>query len=295
MSVNLQLELGPKLSFKYPVSDTVKTLVNQVRDAMPSPDGKRLAFTALDRLYVMDYPNGMPKRITTSDFIEAQPCWSRDGKSIVFITWTARGGDLVKVNTTGPAVLQKLNKEPGLFLNPVFNNEGDKIVFERSQKEQFKESFGPGFNTSGNQICWIPAAGGAITVIDNSRDRYNPHFVKGKDLIFPNNGNGDLLSVQWNGTDEKVIAHVTGITPYGFSVPHSKYGPVADDCLLAEAAATEPDNRPSKAEQVTLSPLGDRAFAQIANELYVVDIPKPVRRSTYPWQTFQEQHFRQGS
>ena len=33
---------------------------------LPSPDGKRLAFTALDRLYVMDYPSGTPRRVTNA-------------------------------------------------------------------------------------------------------------------------------------------------------------------------------------------------------------------------------------
>ncbi len=274
VAVNLQLELGPKVNFKYPISDTVKTLATQIRDAVPSPDGKRLAFTVLNRLYTMDYPNGTPKRMTANNFTEAQPAWSKDGKSIVFITWTPRGGDLVKMNVTGNSAMQKLNKEPGLFLNPVFNNEGDKIVFERSQREQFKAAVGPGFNTSRDEICWVPANGGPLTVIGNSRGRYNPHFVKGRDLIYMNNGNGDLLSIQWNGTDEKIIAHVTGITPYGFAVPNTKYAPGSDNCLLAETSATEPETKPRNADQITLSPTGDQALAQVANELYVVSIPK---------------------
>jgi hypothetical protein len=42
--------------FEYP-SRTIPTFtVRQIRDAVPSPDGRRLAFVALDRLWVMDYP-----------------------------------------------------------------------------------------------------------------------------------------------------------------------------------------------------------------------------------------------
>ena len=37
---------------------------HQIRDAVPSPDGKRLAFAAMDKLYVMDYPDGTPRRLT---------------------------------------------------------------------------------------------------------------------------------------------------------------------------------------------------------------------------------------
>ena len=273
-TVNLQMELGPKVMFKYPVSDTLKTVATQIRDAVASSDGKRLAFTVLNRLYVMDYPDGTPKRLTTNEYTEAQPAWSKDGKSIVFITWSGKGGDLLKVNTTGKAIVQKLNKEPGLYLNPVFNNEGDKIVFERSSREQFKESYGPRFNMAEDEICWIPATGGDIKVIDNSRGRTNPHFVKGQDRIYLNNNTGDLLSIQWNGTDEKTIAHITGITPYGSLLPSTKYNAASDNCLLPENMASEPETKPNTADQITMSPEGGRALAQIANEIYIVNIPK---------------------
>ena len=87
-TADMKLELGPRLEFKYPVSDSSHALTTQIRDAVPSPDGKKLAFTALNRLYVMDYPNGTPKRVTTNDYTEAHPSWSPDGNSLVFITWT---------------------------------------------------------------------------------------------------------------------------------------------------------------------------------------------------------------
>lgn len=273
-TVNLQLELGPMVDFKYPVSDSSKALATQIRDAVPSPDGKRLAFTVLNRLYVMDYPNGTPKRLTTNEYTEAQPAWSKDGNSVVFITWTGKGGDLMKVSANGKGTPAKLTKETGLYLNPVFNNEGDKIVFERSFAEQFKESVGPGFNTSQDEICWIPANGGDIKVIDNSRGRYNPHFVKGQDRIYLNNGNGDLISIQWNGTDEKILAHITGIVPYGTSVANTKYAAGADNCLLSESMVTEPTTRPNNADIISMSPQGDKALAQVSNEIYVVTIPK---------------------
>ncbi|MDB5249165.1 MAG: amidohydrolase [Segetibacter sp.] len=274
IAVNLQLELGPKVAFNYPVSDSLKTLATQIRDPTPSPDGKKLAFTVLNRLYVMDYPNGTPKRLTTNNITEAQPAWSKDGNSIVFITWTPKGGNMIKVNATGKASQLMLTKEPGLYLNPVFNNEGDKVVFERGQVEQFKESTGPGFNTAKNEICWIPAIGGEIKVIDNSRSRYNPHFTKGEDRIYLNNNNGDLLSIQWNGTDEKIIAHISGITPYGFAVPNTKYAAGSDNCLMREEDATEPDTKPNNANVISMSPTGGKALAQVSNEIYVVDIPK---------------------
>ncbi len=48
--------MGPAVHFEYPMSDSTTFIVKQIRDAVPSPDGRRLAFVALDRLYVMDLP-----------------------------------------------------------------------------------------------------------------------------------------------------------------------------------------------------------------------------------------------
>src|SRR5207248_2125288 len=50
-------DLGPLVRFETRV-DTGDVLVKQIRDASPSPDGKRVAFSALDKLYVMDLPAG---------------------------------------------------------------------------------------------------------------------------------------------------------------------------------------------------------------------------------------------
>ena len=53
-----------------------------------SPDGKRVAYTALGYVYVKDLPNGTPHRLTKqTDHWEFFPSWSRDSQSIVYATW----------------------------------------------------------------------------------------------------------------------------------------------------------------------------------------------------------------
>ena len=49
--------LGPLVRFDYPIDDQ-KLTVSQIRGARPSPDGRRVVFTALDRLYIADLPQG---------------------------------------------------------------------------------------------------------------------------------------------------------------------------------------------------------------------------------------------
>ncbi len=272
-SVDVDLELGPLVSFKYPVKDTAFALVTQIRNAVPSPDGKKLAFTALNRLYVMDYPNGIPQRLTTNEFTEAQPAWSPDGNTIVFSAWSGNEGNLYKVTINNKSSLQKLTKQAGLYTNPVFNNNGDRIVFIRSVVSQYIQSTGPGYDRSEDDLCWIPANGGLLTVIDKALSRYNPHFVNGEDRIYLNRGNGTLVSLKWDGTDEKTHARITGITTYGIAIlengSHENPGILHD-----EDAASMEVSLPLTAAQINMSPTGNRAFAKINNEIYIAIIPK---------------------
>jgi Tol biopolymer transport system component len=283
-SVDINLEMGPRLEFKYPVSDTSHALANQIRDAIPSPDGKKLAFTSLNRLYIMDYPNGVPKRLTTNEFTEAQPTWSPDGSIIVFTTWAPEGGNLYKVNVAGKPVVQKITKDAAFYTSPVFTWKGDRIVFVRGKLRSYKESIGPVANSVENQLCWIPAAGGDISVIDKTNFRANPHFVKGEERIYLNQ-NGNLISIRWDGTDEKVHARITGVTTYGISNfkddEHKHELNARDFCLLTEKAANAMELQlPSAANQITLAPDGSRAMAQVNNEIYLVTIPKTGKVAT---------------
>ena len=272
-TVNMKLELGPRLEFKYPIADTAYGLATQIRDAVPSPDGKKLAFTVLDRLYVMGYPGGTPKRLTNNDFTEAEPAWSNDGKSIVFVSWQPQGGNLYKVSANGGTPL-KLNKQPAFYQAPVFDNKGERVVFIRTKAEKYKDAIETGYDDAEDEICWMPAAGGDITIVDRAVGRYNPHFVKNDDnRIYLDKNNGTLISIKWDGTDEKSIAHVTGITTAGISImKHGK--PDGDVDVMSEAAGPQEVSLPSPAGLINISPTGGRAMAQINNEIYEFTIPK---------------------
>ena len=95
--VQTNIDLGPKLAFNYRVSDSAQFIVRQIRDAVPSPKGRQLAFIAMDKLYIMDFPAGTPRRVSDVEGTQAQPAWSRDGQWIAYVSWTKAGGQLHKV------------------------------------------------------------------------------------------------------------------------------------------------------------------------------------------------------
>ncbi len=264
--VDLNFDLGPLVTFQYPIEDSAQVQVTQIRDAVPSPDGSQLAFTALNRLYVMDFPNGTPRRLTNHNFTEAHPAWSPDGKFIVFTTWERIEGHLYKASTGNPK-LTRLTRTPGIYSNPSWSYNSDRIAFTKGSAENYRSSTG-GFNAQNREdLAWISENGGEITVIAKARGRINPHFTTVDDRIYVNKED-QLLSIRWDGTDEKTHLKVKGITPYGSSE-------IADEHVLTEDPDfQEEQDQASKPSEIIISPDGKSAAVKINNDIYTVLIPR---------------------
>lgn len=271
--VDVNLEMGPQLSFKYPIEDTPEALVTQIRDAVPSPDGTKLAFTALNRLYVMDLPDGTPKRLTNNNFTEAQPAWSPNGESIVFATWETEGGHLYKISANGRGKAQKLTQEAALYSNPAWSYKSNRIVFTRGTAQVYRDAIGPRAQGAQEDLAWIPADGGKATLIDKAEGRSNPHFTKVDDRIYLNKDRA-LISIRWDGTDQKEHLELSGITTFGSSSFgfHDHNG--GHNILPGSEQYQEPQDKSSAPSEIKISPDGTTALAKINNDIYTVTIPK---------------------
>lgn len=291
---DIKLELGPRLYFNYEIKDTSHILASQIRDAVPSPDGKQLAFTVLNRLYVMDYPHGTPKRVSNHNFTEAMPAWSPDGKQIVFVTWDEKEGGHVYKATVATSQVTRLTSEAAFYMQPAWSY-NQRIAFFRGPKRLFKDAEDPFLSGEEAEMVWMNEHGGTITVIDKARNRGNLHFTKESDRIFLNAGGGALISIRWDGTDSKVHARVTGITTFGTALDGhddtheapaatgkeyvmGRYMSVANplnNCMLPESySSREPQNLPSSAGIILMAPVGNQALAKVNNNIYVVTIPE---------------------
>jgi imidazolonepropionase-like amidohydrolase/Tol biopolymer transport system component len=275
-SVDATVEMGPEVLFKYPVKDTTAVKATQIRDAVASPDGKKLAFTVLNRLYVMDYPNGKPTRITQNNFTEAQPTWHPNGQTIYFATWAAKGGNIQSVNLSTKQ-MSTVTKESALYQSLVVDPTGKRLVYNKTQAQKFIDSKDPNYNDDEDDLAWIDLATGEEHIIDKANGRGNAHFVNNENRIYLNKG-GKLLSIQWDGGDEKEIAKITGITTFG-SVPTHNGKPAGDPCMIPQVLAEDDEaakenNPPSNAASILMSPKGNGAIAQVNNNIYFVTIPQ---------------------
>jgi Tol biopolymer transport system component len=257
-SVDVVQALGPAVHHDYPISDSATFIVKQIRDGVPSPDKRRLAFVALDRLHVMDYPGGAPRRLTNSNEGEFQPAWSPDGQWIVYTTFPSKeGGSLMRMRSDGSGAPQRLTNQPAFWQKPAFTPNGQRIVALRGPARLFSD-LSPGGGGGGggdNQIVWIPAGGGAATVIADAAGVNNPHFVRGDTgRVYAYGAGRGLISMRWDGTDVKTHLRV------------------------ARAAAPGGDGgggggRGGGAAWVQVSPNGDQALAQAGNDVYLVSMP----------------------
>jgi Tol biopolymer transport system component len=238
-------DLGPKLDFPQKVEQgPVKARL--IQDPVESPDGKKLAFSALTHLYTLDLPGGKPQRLTSGNAREFQPAWSPDGKSVAYVTWSSEGGQLWKVSAAG-GTPQQLSKSLAVYSNPAWSPDGTKIVALRGNAYDRENSEFDGGQTANADLVWIPADGGDANLILPARGAGGPHFTHESDRIYVYTPQG-LISLRYDGTDRRSHIQVKG-----------------QGIFFAE--------EPVAADDVQPSPDGQWVLAHVMNQLYLIAMP----------------------
>ena len=203
--IDTTIKIAQALEFETPVSPNSFN-AKMIRDAVTSPDGKTIAFSALGHLWTKKLPNGTPKRLTNSSNFEFEPSFSPDGKDIVYVSWNDETlGSIYKINPNGGDPI-KLSKEKGIYRTPSYSSDSAKIVYQKEAgngDQGYTYSKEPGIyimDSNGNNAKFILKEGA------------NPVFNQvGNRIIYQNGGVyfGDLTktlkSVDFNGKDEKTL------------------------------------------------------------------------------------------
>lgn len=274
-NVNVEMEVAPRVYFKYRVPDSDTVDARLIRYPAIAPDGKRVAFTAFSKLYIMDLPSGTPRRLTNNGDGEFMPTWSPDGKTIAYVTWTAKGGNIFSVSADGGTPRQ-LTNSTAYYAYPAYSPDGSKIVFVTgavddqlfadireghqysSPEEEIlhkgdvpgREITGPGGST-GTDLKYIPAGGGNMVHIAPMQGGRVPHFSDDPNRVYMTTGQG-LVSIRLDGYDRRVHARVTG--------------------------KGTPPQQPA-ASVMRVSPDRTRAFLELQGKHYIVTLPRSGRET----------------
>ena len=176
--------------------------VKMLRWVKVSPRGNQVAYQALGYVYVKDLPNGTPRRLTKqSDHFEFYPSWSRDGRSIVYVTWNDEKLGSIRVASPSGGEGRAVTPKPGHYIEPSFSPDGSKIVY-RTTSDGFLR---PNVYAAESAIYVIPAAGGTPQRV--SKRGALPMFGAANDRIFfitfEAEGKRALRSMEIDGSDER--------------------------------------------------------------------------------------------
>ena len=296
-SAKVDLEMGPEVKFAFRVDTSPRLTAKQVRDVALSPDGSRLAFSALDRVWVMDWPNGTPARVSAANVGEFGPAWSADGKSLAWTTWSdTRGGDIVRADfnaTRKQWTTQALTSARGLYVDLAWSPAGDRIVATRAAAREMQEAGAAFFGPAAADLVWVPAAGGPATLIMPSGGIGNMHFTTDASRIYAYSGRDGLVSFRWDGTDLKSHLKVTGPLPPGIGTQLTLDARLVNDAARStmggraarptpvDAGDAHPDDpaeptppQPPPAALVLMAPRGDQALAMVGMDFYAITVPQ---------------------
>jgi Tol biopolymer transport system component len=272
----VEAEIAPRVYSQTRVDDSPTVRARLIRWPALSPDGKRVAFNSLNKLWVMDLPAGTPKRLTNSTVGEFMPTWSPDGQHIAYVTWSRDGGHIFRVAADGASQPEQLTRRAAYYSSPVYSPDGSKIVFVSGtiQDQLFADLRNPddpsvydlpydpsllsaqseigGISPgAGLDLRWIAATGGDSTLIGPTQGGRFPHFTSDSLRVYLTANNG-LQSLRLDGLDRRTHIRVTGSGP----------GP-----------------NPPNADDIKVSPDGQRAFVNLQNKHYLVTIPKAGRET----------------
>jgi Tol biopolymer transport system component len=265
-SARVQAEIAPRLLFENRVDDGPTVRAKLVRWPNISPDGRRVVFSALNHVWIMDVPGGKPERLTSLAQGEFMPAWSPDGRSIAFVTWSNEGGHLYRVAATPGSQPEQLSRHAAYYAEPVYTPDGSRIVYltgtradqlyadlryiqaghsDVEQDDAPTEISGIR-ETADMDLRWMPASGGESTLIGSAHGGASPHFANDSVHIYLTGRRG-LTSVRIDGFDRRQLVEITG------------------------AGAGQ---NPPAASEIRVSPDGRRAFVSLQNKHVILGLPR---------------------
>ncbi|GGI91671.1 amidohydrolase family protein [Shewanella gelidii] len=253
--------------------DQDKFDVKMLRMAQVSPDGSKVIYEALGKLWLQSVEGGKAKRLTKYDenLRELDPQWSRDGRKIVFTTWDDKQQGSVKIISVRNGRVKTLTSEPGKYVEPTFSPDGEHVAYRKA-----KGGFITPKTWSQNPGLYRVDAKGKKTV-KISTNGFLPQFGADNNRIYfiENGETPQFSSVGVNGHDKRIHYTSKHATEFRIS-PNGKHLAFAERFkvwVTPFAKHGETINIGPKATNLPISQLSTRAGESISwnnksNQLY---------------------------
>jgi hypothetical protein len=124
--------ISQQANHKFRITDEPFT-ARYLRGATASPDGGRLLFQAVGKIWVQDLPQGAARRLTPDSLVPSEygASWSPDGNWIAFTSWDDEAGGRLWRIPAGGGEPQSLTDVPGEYMNPVWSADGRSLTLVR--------------------------------------------------------------------------------------------------------------------------------------------------------------------
>ncbi len=223
--------------------------VRVIQSPSPSPDGRNVAFSALGRLYTRALTrDGAAREVSGVEGMAFQPSWSPDGRMLVYVTWTASDGGQVWTIPANGGRPRRLTQVPAMYSEPQFSPDGRSIAALRANHRDRLLTNDEISQNRQTDILLMPAAGGSTTLVTSGLGIRALQFDVPDRLRFV--APEGTSSVRLDGSDLR-----------------------RDVAFKARNGNQYFAGMPVPAEDVRISPRGDRALVKAASQLYLVDMP----------------------
>ena len=184
--------------------------VRMLRWARVSPEGDRVVFQALGRLWIRDLPDGVARRLTEQEeHQEIWPSWSRDGRHVVYATWSEEelgAVRILEIPSRGTATGRRLTEGAGHWVEPVLSPDGRTVVARKVEGSWLTSRLYSGEPGLYRIVVGSPGEDASDPVRIALRGR-QPHFGPGSERVYAiavGAEERELLSFPLRGSDVDV-------------------------------------------------------------------------------------------
>lgn len=246
---SVDAQLGPQTRVAV-AQETGPVRARLIQTPEQSPDGKQLAFSALGRIYVMSlHGRAVPHRLTHQGDPEFHPSWSPDGRSISFITWTARNAGQVWIVSSKGGAARRISDVSAYYTRPVFTPDGNNVLAVRSSNSGRLNVAMEYGQVRQAELVAFPSRGGSARLITSGEIGGKPHFGPDNATVYLRTANG-LSAVDPSSGAMKSAVEVRGPGWY-----------------FMDGTAAVDDSR--------ISPDGHWVLALVAQQLHLLAAPAP--------------------